>query len=214
MYFNGINAWASQRVNNAREARRDAHCYRRKSQPPAPSRFHWRPAHVHFAREHARVCPKDRHLLFSRLGSVHISLPEAYPRRRRPFPRKSLDGQRKSSYSARKENIVWCWERRTSRPGSSREYTDTCDWPVCARSRTASRMHTRTHAHHDDGVILARGGRPPSRILRAFIDHYIAAPGSTSAYLVSRLAGSKIFPIPFHQGGKRVTSGRPPGSEI
>jgi len=45
-------------------------------------------------------------------------------------------------------------------------------------------------------------GHPRARaILRAFIDHCVPAGVNPEPYLVSWLADSRIFPIPFHQAG-------------
>lgn len=103
----------------------------------------------------------------------------------------------------RKENIVQSSECRfSSRPQDhlDREYTNTRN-PVC--------VCIHSHIPDDEMILARRTGKPPSKILRTFIDHYIPAGVNFSTYLVSWLVGSKIFPIPFHHDGKgRFQCGR------
>lgn len=158
------------------------------------SRSHVSATHIYFMKENAGVCPKDRHLHLR--GGGYISLLKAYLSKKLPFLGKSPDEQRKSSYSPskRKHRLVLGVQLLLSTPGSSR--------PRVTRIHVTSRTHIHVHTLPTKWYSRVKWQPPSSRILRTFIDHYIPAGVNFSTYLVSWLASSKIFSIPFHCNGK------------
>lgn len=133
------------------------------------------------------------------------------------FRKKSLDGQRKSSYSTRKENIVWrsqAFSTRIISIGSTRTHTrvHVLTWMyihlyiyICAHVYISTCIYTHTHTRprRRRNDTRSRWQPTPSRISLEPSSITIYLPGSTSTYLVSWLPGSKIFPTLFHQDGRR-----------
>jgi len=114
---------------------------------------------------------------------VHIPSEGMRPLADLALPRKSLGEQRTNSCSQPREGNIVSSSSCFSSSGSA--------WIISRGRECTDTRDPRAHVH----------ARASSTILRAFIDHCVPAGVNPEPYLVSWLADSRIFPIPFHQAG-------------